>query len=184
VQQYLFDNGYNDIYNPGIMCISRQPDGNLNPRATTSNLTSNGFAWMDPKANYLTSPQGVCTDTICVHWPEFTPVTYAGAFDPEVSTEDDWPAGWSFLYCGGFLGDAQCGGCCVIRGDVNRSGVLPIDISDLVYLVDYMFTGGPEPECFDEGDINASGSEPIDISDLVYLVDFMFTGGPEPSDCP
>ncbi len=184
VQQYLFDNGYNDIYNPGVMCISRQPDGNLNPRATMSNLTGNGFAWMDPKANYLTSPQGVCTDTICVHWPEFTPVTYAGAFDPEVSTEDDWPAGWSFLYCGGFLGDAQCGPtCCTgIRGNVDNDPGDAIDISDLVYLVDYMFTGGPEPECFEEADMNADGA--IDISDLVWLVDYMFTGGPAPEDCP
>ncbi|MDH3891231.1 MAG: hypothetical protein OEV49_09115 [candidate division Zixibacteria bacterium] len=55
------------------------------------------------------------------------------------------------------------------------------DISDLVYLVDFMFTGGPPPPCFDEADMDASGS--IDISDLVYLVDFMFTGGPPPLEC-
>ncbi len=74
-------------------------------------------------------------------------------------------------------------GCCVIRGDVDHSGVLPIDIADLVYLVDYMFNSGPEPECFDEGDIDASGVEPIDIADLVYLVDYMFNSGPEPGAC-
>lgn len=69
--------------------------------------------------------------------------------------------------------------CCVITGDMNNSGGL--DISDLVYLVDYMFTGGPAPLCPQASDINASGA--LDISDLVYLVDYMFTGGPAPISC-
>jgi len=76
-------------------------------------------------------------------------------------------------------------GCCVHRGDVDHGGgSTPIDISDLVYIVDYMFNSGPEPICFDEGDIDGSGTQPIDISDLVYLVDYMFTGGPLPPGCP
>ena len=59
-----------------------------------------------------------------------------------------------------------------------------IDIADLVWLVDYMFTNGPLPPCWDEGDIDGNGVIPIDISDLVYLVDYMFTGGPAPLPCP
>jgi hypothetical protein len=74
--------------------------------------------------------------------------------------------------------------CCVIRGDVDHSGVLPVDIADLVYLVDFMFNAGPAPPCFDEGDIDGSGVAPIDIADLVYLVDFMFNSGPAPPPCP
>ena len=75
--------------------------------------------------------------------------------------------------------------CCVVRGDIDHSGGDPaIDISDLVYLVDFMFAEGPAPPCFDEGDVDASGVEPIDIADLVYLVDFMFNGGPAPAACP
>ena len=74
--------------------------------------------------------------------------------------------------------------CCNFRGDVDHSGVLPVDIADLVYLVEYMFNGGPPPLCFDHGDIDASGVEPIDIADLVYLVEYMFNGGPEPPPCP
>ena len=76
--------------------------------------------------------------------------------------------------------------CCVHRGDIDHSGgESPIDISDWVYLVDYMFMGGPEPVCHDEDDLDESGWEtPIDISDLVYLADYMFTGGPEPPPCP
>ncbi|MDH4035684.1 MAG: PQQ-binding-like beta-propeller repeat protein, partial [candidate division Zixibacteria bacterium] len=64
-----------------------------------------------------------------------------------------------------------------ICGDISGDGAGP-DISDLVYLVDFMFTGGPPPPIFNAADIDASGA--LDISDLVYLVDFMFTGGPPP----
>ena len=66
-------------------------------------------------------------------------------------------------------------------GDMDGSGGTLIDIADLVYLVDYMFTGGPAPPYFELADINADGA--IDISDLVYLVDYMFNGGwPPPCD--
>lgn len=83
-------------------------------------------------------------------------------------------------------GSAACdaGGCCVLRGDVNHDGAALIDIADLLYLIDYMFQGGPEPVCFDEGDIDASATVPLDIGDLVYLIDYMFTGGPVPTSCP
>jgi len=78
-----------------------------------------------------------------------------------------------------------CGSCCVRRGDVNHDGAPNIDISDLVHLVDYMFTGGPPPPCLEEGDVNGDGvgTPNIDISDLVYLVDYAFTGGPPPPPC-
>ena len=96
----------------------------------------------------------------------------------------------------GYWQDFTSGGgtCCMgaIRGNVDMDGGDVIDISDLVYLVDYMFTDGPAPTCAEEANIDgsccASGSSEslsdIDISDLVYLVDYMFNGGPEPPPCP
>ena len=76
--------------------------------------------------------------------------------------------------------------CCIppIRGDVNYDGAETVDISDLLYLIDFMFQSGPAPVCFEEADIDASGIEPLDISDLVLLIDYMFTGGAEPPACP
>ena len=73
--------------------------------------------------------------------------------------------------------------CCVIRGDVNHDGGSVIDISDLTYMVAYMFAGGPEPICLTELDVNGSGGIP-DISDLVYMVAYMFQAGPAPVPCP
>ena len=61
-------------------------------------------------------------------------------------------------------------------GDLDNSHTL--DISDLVFMVDWMFTSGPAPDPLFVADIDGSCS--VDISDLVYLVDYMFTGGPPP----
>ncbi len=66
-----------------------------------------------------------------------------------------------------------------VCGDINGDGQEVIDISDLVWLVDYMFNEGPEPPQMLAADMNASGGI-IDIADLVYLVDHMFNGGPGP----
>ncbi|MDH3890701.1 MAG: HYR domain-containing protein [candidate division Zixibacteria bacterium] len=80
------------------------------------------------------------------------------------------------------VGDACC---CLHRGDIDhQGGASPIDISDLVWMVDYMFSGGPAPGCPIESDVDAGGGSSVDISDLVYLVDFMFSGGPPPPVCP
>lgn len=72
--------------------------------------------------------------------------------------------------------------CCELRGDTNHDGVGP-DISDLVYMVSYMFAGGPLPPCAGESDINGDWTGP-DVSDLVHMVSYMFSGGPAPVPCP
>ncbi len=60
-------------------------------------------------------------------------------------------------------------------GDSNNDGA--VDISDLVWIVDFIFTGGsaPLPNLL-SGDMNCDAS--VDITDLVWIVDFIFTGGP------
>ena len=80
-------------------------------------------------------------------------------------------------------GNVTCWSCCVgIRGNVDMDENNEISISDLIYLVSYMFDNGPEPECTLEADVNASDA--IDIADLVYLVTYMFQSGDIPSLCP
>ncbi|HOP07037.1 MAG TPA: dockerin type I repeat-containing protein [candidate division Zixibacteria bacterium] len=88
------------------------------------------------------------------------------------------------LDTGALVQDEESPSCCVLVGDVNHSGTGP-DIADLVYLVNYMFNGGPEPPCMEEA-WGIGGGEGIDISDLVYLVGYMFQGfaPPPPCSCP
>jgi hypothetical protein len=73
------------------------------------------------------------------------------------------------------IGDA----CDYICGDIDGNGSLPLDVADLVYLVDYMFNSGSEPPAMQAADLDGSGGL-IDISDLVYFVDYMFHDGPPP----
>lgn len=66
-------------------------------------------------------------------------------------------------------------------GDVALSGL--VDIDDVVFLVNYIFSGGPTPIPPESGDVDCSGG--VDIDDVVYLVMYIFASGPEPcADCP
>ncbi|MDH3890150.1 MAG: C10 family peptidase [candidate division Zixibacteria bacterium] len=72
--------------------------------------------------------------------------------------------------------------CCTgHRGNIDGDPANEVTISDLIYLVDYMFSGGPAPSCPKAADIN--GSLNLDVSDLIFLVDYMFTGGYPPLPC-
>ncbi len=64
-------------------------------------------------------------------------------------------------------------------GDANGSG--GINISDVVYLINYIFSSGPAPNPLCRGDANGSGA--INISDAVLLVNYIFSGGIAPH-CP
>jgi hypothetical protein len=69
-----------------------------------------------------------------------------------------------------------------VCGDANGNG--SVDIDDIVYLVAYIFMGGPEPQLsYFAGDADCSGT--LDIDDVVYLINYIFLGGPPPcDDCP
>ncbi|MBU8932988.1 MAG: trypsin-like serine protease [candidate division Zixibacteria bacterium] len=72
--------------------------------------------------------------------------------------------------------------CCTgLRGNVDGDPSDNVVISDLTYLVSYLFTGGLPPVCYDEADID--GISPINLADLTYLVAYLFTGGPPPPAC-
>ena len=63
-----------------------------------------------------------------------------------------------------------------LAGDADNNGV--VNISDAVYIVSYIFSGGPAPVPMVAGDADCNGL--ITISDVVYLINFIFSGGPAP----
>ncbi len=73
--------------------------------------------------------------------------------------------------------------CCVMRGDVQDPKDGKILINDLVFLVNYVFKGGPLPSCPEEGDVQPPLDGKILITDLVYMVNDVFKGGPPPPAC-
>ena len=77
--------------------------------------------------------------------------------------------------------------CCVDRGNVDDligpGGA--VDVTDVTYIVSYLFKGGPVPPCEDAANVDAivGPGGPIDVADLTYLVAFLFKGGPPMASC-
>jgi hypothetical protein len=53
-----------------------------------------------------------------------------------------------------------------------------VGITDVVYLINYLFKSGPEPVLLEAVDVNCD--DEITISDAVYLVNYLFKSGPPP----
>lgn len=75
-------------------------------------------------------------------------------------------------------GDGVGDPCEWVCGDADASG--EADIDDVVYLIGYIFAGGPAPYPIESGDADCSGAP--DIDDVVYLIAYIFSGGPAPCD--
>jgi hypothetical protein len=61
-------------------------------------------------------------------------------------------------------------------GDVNEDG--SINASDVVFLINHLFIGGPSPYPLALGDPNGDCS--VNSADVTYLINYLFVGGPEP----
>ena len=87
--------------------------------------------------------------------------------DPKTSTHYKLLSG--FIYTDGQI---------YIPGDATSD--CAVNIADVVYLVSYLFGGGPCPQPMKAGDVNCDCL--VNIADVVYLVNYLFGGGdpPEP----
>lgn len=65
-----------------------------------------------------------------------------------------------------------------ICGDANADEL--VNITDAVYLIQYIFSGGAEPNPYMSGDANCD--EIVNITDAVYLIQYIFSGGYTPCD--
>lgn len=65
------------------------------------------------------------------------------------------------------------------RGDANQSGDgNPVDLSDAVSILNFLFLGEEGPHCLKSADGNDDGE--VNISDPIFLLVFLFLGGAEP----
>jgi hypothetical protein len=62
------------------------------------------------------------------------------------------------------------------NGDANNDG--EINVADVLFLINYLFAGGPVPDPWVNGDVNCNGG--INSDDVVYLINYLFLGGPSP----
>jgi hypothetical protein len=69
---------------------------------------------------------------------------------------------------------------CTRCGDANGNG--SVNISDAVFLIAYIFSGGSAPgDCnIPQGLGDANGSGSVNISDVVFIIAYIFAGGLAP----
>lgn len=60
----------------------------------------------------------------------------------------------------------------------NVDGSPQILVSDLIFMVNYIFKGGPSPVPEESGDVNCDSD--LNVADLTYLVNYLFKDGPIP----
>ncbi len=80
-------------------------------------------------------------------------------------------------------------GCCLnARGNANGDLEDKVNVSDITYLVDFLFgiPTGPAPLCLEEGNANGDIDEKVNVSDVSYLIAYLFgiPTGPSPPGCP
>ncbi len=71
--------------------------------------------------------------------------------------------------------------CEYVCGDANGDDIP--NVGDAVYLINFVFKGGPAPDPVEAGDANCD--DQTNVGDAVYLINFVFKGGPQPcASCP
>ncbi len=73
----------------------------------------------------------------------------------------------------------DCDDCDFICGDLDKD--TNICLLDMIFLVNYLYKGGPAPDPIESADVNSDGS--IDFIDLIHLRDYIYMEGNPPS-CP
>ena len=135
------------------------------------------FNFSDPSGNSL----GITCDTIpdtsfwlCTFWVGEVCLSWQQVSGPPY---DSMEIGWDTVcYSDTSVVQVLSGSVTVLLpdpplyGDADCSG--SADISDLVFMVDYMFMGGPPMPCSEN--VDCDDDDLITISDLVCLVDWMF----------
>ncbi len=82
-----------------------------------------------------------------------------------------------FIYAFNSLATAPLYTC----GDADGSS--SVSVADAVYIITYIFGGGPAPDPLAAGDADCSGN--ISVADAVYVINYIFGGGPAPcASCP
>jgi len=66
----------------------------------------------------------------------------------------------------------------LISGDCNDDDV--VDVSDIVFLVAYLYQEGAPPNPLCAGNVN--GDDVVNVGDPVYLVTYLYKGGPAPQN--
>ncbi len=157
----VFDTGGAPVNDDGSLTgtVTTYLDG-LEPVGTTPGVTKAAFG------DSLNRPIGVGKHPLA-----FTGDFFNGyIFEPRVSMTALAPE--DLLFQGG----GPPPGPKFIRGNSNAD--TGINITDGIFILNFLFLGGPAPPCRESADAN--GDATINITDGIYVLNFLFLGGPAP----
>ncbi len=136
--------------------------------------------WVSDDPAFGTYDEYISLNDTVFNYPsalEFDLIKYWKVKAVDLSSGETWSTS-SFAF------HTESSGCCIgNRGNANNDPADDIGISDLIFVVDYLFSGGLTPVCIEEANFNGDSSEDIGISDITYMVDYLFNGGPAPEAC-
>jgi hypothetical protein len=168
---------------PPILYVPFAP----NPTVNIGSAFNERVYSIDPEGDAIT----LRAENIPLHASFVDSANGAGSFffDPDVS-QGDFTYDVTFISSDGTLEDTVVVSFFVqsyICGDVSDD--LLIDIDDVVYLIKWIFTGGPAPDPLISADVHRPASDCpnviVDIDDVTHLVSYIFVGGAPPNcDCP
>jgi hypothetical protein len=126
---------------------------------------------IDPTNGFANGPGVLATmQFVAGNHPGITPLTFTYVLFQDTLLELIY---WSYSNAWVIV----CGPETYRFGDANKDG--EINVSDVIYLINYLFIDGPEPvPLWIVGDVNCDIK--VDVSDVVYLINYLFINGPEP----
>ncbi len=89
-----------------------------------------------------------------------------------IETQKSYELGHGRINC--FIALSMAANYTYVYGDANGDGLA--NVADIIYLVNYLFVGGPLPDPLSAGDPN--GDCEINTSDIIYMVNYLYLGGP------
>jgi Ig-like domain CHU_C associated/Dockerin type I domain len=141
--------------------ISTAPNACMGSNANTATVTTVSgatYAWSITNGT-ITGGAGTTTIT-------FSP-TAAGSVTLQVTV--------ATLSCSSTPSATVTARTCAGSGDANGDGT--VSVSDVFYLVNFLFAGGPAP-AGGTGDANGDGA--VTVGDVFYMINYLFAGGPAP----
>jgi PKD repeat protein len=115
-------------------------------------------------------PEGTVVSVDTLTWSSYSNrfTTVVGEYVPEA-------------YDGGAMSIGAC--CDGFTGNVDGSLDGLVDVSDILYLANTVFLGGPAVACRAAGNVDGDPACVLDVSDILWLASAVFLGGAPPSAC-